>query len=61
MNTDLTNDLTASFLFFGFLTTVYWMFVGWRAMRAHEELARATAKLATERKSQAGAGEERSR
>lgn len=25
--------------FFGFVTTVFWMIVGWRAMRAHERIA----------------------
>ncbi|MEO7996124.1 MAG: hypothetical protein ABI852_01700 [Gemmatimonadaceae bacterium] len=26
-------------IFFGLITTVIWMFIGWRAMRAHERLA----------------------
>ena len=30
----------------GFFVSFFWMFVGWRAMRAHEELARATTSLA---------------
>jgi hypothetical protein len=31
---------------FGIATTVFWMFVGWRAMEAHERLARATEEIA---------------
>jgi hypothetical protein len=30
----------------GIFTTVFWMVVSWRAMRAHERLARATEDLA---------------
>lgn len=29
----------------GLLLTIFWMVVGWRAMRAHERLARATEEL----------------
>ncbi len=31
---------------FGFVVTFFWMYIAWRAMRAHEELARATTSLA---------------
>lgn len=31
--------LTILAMFFGFITTIYWMIVGWRAMQAHEKVA----------------------
>lgn len=31
----------------GLASTVFWMFVAWRAMRAHEEIATATTKMAS--------------
>ena len=31
----------------GVVSTVFWMIVGWRAMRAHEQLAKATAEMAS--------------
>jgi uncharacterized membrane protein len=34
----------------GLLLTVFWMVVGWRAMRAHERLARAAEELAGNRR-----------
>lgn len=32
------------FIFFAFLTTVLWLIIGWRAMRAHESIATSVAK-----------------
>jgi uncharacterized membrane protein len=29
-------------LFVGLVETIFWMFVGWRAMRAHERIAEAS-------------------
>lgn len=29
----------------GLITTIFWMVVGWRAMRAHERLARAAERM----------------
>lgn len=31
--------LTILTVFFGFITAIYWMIVGWRAMIAHEKVA----------------------
>lgn len=33
-------------LLFGVVTTVFWMVVGWRAMRAHERIADASEQAA---------------
>lgn len=32
--------------FFGVATTIFWMYVGWRAMEAHELLAKAAEVMA---------------
>ncbi len=41
-----TDFLTSIVVLIGLASTVFWMVVGWRAMRAHEQLAKSTAKLA---------------
>lgn len=33
---------------FGLITTILWLIIGWRAMRAHEALAESTALLRSE-------------
>lgn len=33
---------------FGLITTILWLVIGWRAMRAHESLAESTALLRSE-------------
>ncbi len=43
MNLQIKGDGMEAFVFFSFLiglaTAIYWMVVGWRAMRAHEQIA----------------------
>lgn len=41
------NPLVLLGLIFGFFTTIFWMVVGWRAMRAHERLAEASEEAAS--------------
>lgn len=44
MNTLLASinaELAIGAVLFGFVTAMFWMVVGWRAMRAHERLAAA--------------------
>ena len=46
MTTNNIGGLAVLITFFGFATTIFWMFVGWRAMQAHERLAKATEDMA---------------
>lgn len=36
-------------IFFAFITTVLWLIIGWRAMRAHESIATSVAKYVDSR------------
>ena len=38
--------LAALITLFGIATTIFWMYVGWRAMGAHERLAKAAEDMA---------------
>lgn len=40
--------LTLLAMFFGFITTIYWMIVGWRAMQAHQKVADSLETMARE-------------
>lgn len=46
MTTNNLGGLAVLIALFGIATTVFWMYVGWRAMEAHERLARATEDMA---------------
>ena len=39
MNTETTQGLMVGMSCIGLLTTIVWIVVGWRAMRAHERIA----------------------
>jgi uncharacterized membrane protein len=41
-----TQDLAALALLFGIASGIFWMVVGWRAMRAHERIADASEQTA---------------
>ena len=40
------DGLTILSILFGFATAIFWMVVGWRAMRAHERIADSSEKIA---------------
>lgn len=40
-------ELTILAMIGGLITTIFWMVVGWRAMRAHERLANAVEHIRT--------------
>ena len=40
------DGLTSLTILLGFFTAVFWMVVGWRAMRAHERIADSIEKIA---------------
>ena len=42
ITTNNVEGLATLLAFFGLATTIFWMYVGWRAMVAHERLAKAT-------------------
>jgi hypothetical protein len=46
MTTNNIGGLAVLITFFGFATTIFWMYIGWRAMQAHERLAKATEDVA---------------
>jgi uncharacterized membrane protein len=39
-------DIAVLALIFGIVTTILWLVIGWRAMRAHERVAEAHERLA---------------
>lgn len=45
-------DLAMLAILWGVFTAIFWMVVGWRAMRAHERLADSVESLARQRTSQ---------
>jgi hypothetical protein len=45
MNTGPSEALFFIIGFWGFIVTLFWMMVGWRALRAHESLAEANQQL----------------
>jgi hypothetical protein len=48
MNTGPSEALVFIIGFWGFIVTLFWMMIGWRALRAHESLAEANQQLANE-------------
>jgi hypothetical protein len=38
--------MTEIMMLFGLLSAIFWMYVGWQAMQAHQRLAAATEELA---------------
>jgi hypothetical protein len=47
--------VTSLVVILGLVSTVFWMVVGWRAMRAHEKIAQSTEKLAAQQGRSGGA------
>ena len=48
-------------IMWGLFVSVFWMAVGWRAMRAHEDIAAGMRRLADGSRSPGGTGDDRDR